>query len=213
MNPRILDSFLTTGWEKNYIVMRAKVPSIEQCYELLKKYNVPDHIIQHSEIVCNVAVFLAHELNKKGEDLSISEIQAAALLHDVTKMEGIEKHQDHAKTGKELLLKDGFPRIGEIVGEHVKLRKERNSQPLSEEEIVNYSDKRVMHTNVVSLEERFTDIRKRYGLRVPGKHINERLALIEYECSNLEKKIFTKLDFGPEELSDVMKTSFFKKRD
>ena len=187
--------------------MKTKIPSIEQCYELLKRYNVPDHIIQHSEMVCNVAVFLTRELNKRGEELSIYEIQAAALLHDVTKMEGIEKHQDHAKIGKELLLKDGFIRIGEIVGQHVKLAEKQNSKPLSEEEIVNYSDKRVMHTNVVSLKERFADIRKRYGPKAPGLHINNGLAVIEYECYNLEEKIFSKLDFGPEELLNLMEAA------
>jgi len=184
--------------------MRAKVPSIDQCYKLLKRYDVPDHIIRHSEMVCNVAVFLACELNKKGEDLSIPEIQAAALLHDMTKMEGIKTHQNHAETGKRLLLKEGFQRIGEIVGEHVKLNKTRTPQPLSEEEIVNYSDKRVMHTNIVSIEDRFTDIKKRYGFQGSGKDINNRLDSFEYECNNLEEKIFSKLDFDPEELSNLM---------
>ena len=188
--------------------MKARVPSIEQCYELLKRHNVPDHIVRHSEIVRNVAVFLTHELNKKGEYLSMSEIRAAALLHDVTKMESIEKHQNHAKTGKEFLCKVGFPRIGEIVGEHVRIRKERNSQPLSEEEIVNYSDKRVMHTDVVSIKERFSDIRKRYGFQSADKAVDSsRLDSLEYECNHLEEKIFSKLDFGPEELLNLMEAA------
>ncbi|RLB28119.1 MAG: metal-dependent phosphohydrolase, partial [Deltaproteobacteria bacterium] len=123
------------------LVTKDKVPSIDQCYKLLEEYNVPDHIIQHSEMVCKVAVFLADKLNKHGEHLIIPEIEAAALLHDITKMEGFSTGQDHAKTGREFLDKLGFKRIGEIMAEHIKLQEGRNSRPLSEEEIINYSDK------------------------------------------------------------------------
>jgi putative nucleotidyltransferase with HDIG domain len=102
------------------LVTKDKVPSIDQCYKLLEEYNVPDHIIQHSEMVCKVAVFLADKLNEHGENLGIPEIEAAALLHDMTKMEGIITRQDHAETGKRLLAGLGFKRIGEIMAEHIK---------------------------------------------------------------------------------------------
>ena len=184
--------------------MKRKVPSVDQCYKLLKTYNVPDHIIQHSEIVRKIAIFLADELNKKGENLSIPEIKAAALLHDITKMDGLKTRQDHAETGKELLTELGYKRIGEIVAEHIKLQEGRNSQPISEEEIINYSDKRVMHTRIVTLGERFDDIRKRYGAKRLDKNAIERIRALENETYELENRIFSKLDFTPEELSSLM---------
>jgi len=180
--------------------IKSGVPSNDQCYRLIKEYNVPDHIIQHSEMVCKVAVFLADKLNKQGENLSISEIEAAAILHDMTKMEGFRTGQNHAKTCKKLLIKLGFERIGEIVAEHVKLREGRNSQPLSEEEIINYSDKRVMHTRVVPLTERFADLWERYGAKGLDKEAAKRIIQLENETYKLENKIFSKLDFTPEEL-------------
>jgi uncharacterized protein len=182
-------------------VLRDNVPSLEESYALLKQYHVPDHIIQHSEMVCKVAVFLANELNKQGEDLSIKEIEAGALLHDITKVEGMKTHQDHAKTGKELLHKLGFKRIGEIVAEHIKLRKGRNVLTISEEELINYADKRVMHTRVVTLSERFTDLHGRYGFKNLDTKIINRIRLLESETYELENKIFSKLNFTPEELS------------
>ena len=182
-------------------VLRDKVPSVDESYKLLKQYHVPDHIIQHSEMVCNVAVFLANELNNQGENLSINEIEAAALLHDITKMEGIEKHQDHAKTGKDLLQKLGFKRIGKIVAEHIKLQEGQNSMSISEEELINYSDKRVMHTKVVTLSERFTDLHGRYGFKNLDTKIINRIRLLESATYKLENKIFSKLSFTPEELS------------
>ncbi|MBW1676831.1 MAG: HDIG domain-containing protein [Deltaproteobacteria bacterium] len=186
------------------IALKGKVPSIDKCYKLLKRYHVPDHIVQHSKTVCRVAVLLAEELNEQGENLSIPEIQAAALLHDVTKMEGLNRGQDHAKTGKEFLVKIGFQKIGEIVAEHIKLQEGRNSPLLSEEEIINYSDKRVMHTKVVSLAERFSDLRKRYGRGGMDKNAMQRISTLEHKTYNLEKRIFAKLDFTPHELLDLV---------
>ena len=51
-------------------------------------------------------------------------------------------------------------RTGEVVGEHV-IPMERGDL-LTPAEIVAYSDKRVLHDKVVSLEERFGYLKKRY---------------------------------------------------
>lgn len=185
-------------------VLRDKVPSVDQCYTLLRRYHVPDHIIQHSEMVCKVAVFLAGELNNQGENLIITEIEAAALLHDITKMKGIKTRQDHAKTGKDLLHKLGFKRIGAIVAEHIRLQEGRNSLSISEEELINYSDKRVMHTRVVTLPERFADLRNRYGFKDLDTKIINRIRMLESETYELENKIFSKLNFTPEELLSLI---------
>jgi len=193
---------------------RERIPSTDQCYNLLKKYNVPEHIIKHSEKVCKVAVFLAYELNKNGEKLDTPLINASALLHDITKFEDLKTHKDHAKTGKILLENLGFSRIGEIVGEHINLQDKNRNKRLSEEEIVNYSDKRVMHTEVVILSERFKDLRERYGLN--NKMLNEnavkRINELELKIYELEKKIFSKLDFKAEELSHLMYNFFSGER-
>jgi uncharacterized protein len=177
-----------------------KVPSADECYSLLERYGVPEHIIQHSEMVCRVAVFLAEHLNEQGEDLDIPEIRAAALLHDLTKMEGLAEGRDHAKSGNEVLAKLGFKRIGEIVAEHIKLEEKRGLHVRSEEEILNYSDKRVMHTRVVSLADRFADLKERYVSNGLDINAMERIARLEARTYELETRIFSTLDFTPEEL-------------
>jgi uncharacterized protein len=186
---------------------RGAIPTSDQCHGLLKEYEVPDHIVRHSEVVSRVAVFLAGRLNGSGENLSIEEIEAAALLHDITKMEGIEFRRDHAETGRRLLAKLGFRRIGDIVGEHVRLREGRESCPIREEEILNYSDKRVMHTEIVTLEERFSDLKRRYGLKGSDTNAIERIMAGEQRAYELERKIFSRLDFSPEELVQRMEAA------
>jgi uncharacterized protein len=187
--------------------LRSEVPSVDQCHLLLREYHVPRHIVQHSQMVCRVAGFLAAELNNRGENLSIPEIEAAALLHDMTKMEGLKTTQDHAHTGMKLLANLGFKRIGEIVVEHIRLQEGRLYRPLSEEEIINYSDKRVLHTRVVPLAERFADLRKRYGNRGSDKGTIERIVALEGQTYELERKIFAKLSFAPEQLSGLMESA------
>ena len=39
----------------------------------------------------------------------------------------------------------------------------QDPRPLREAEVVNYADKRVLHARVVSLAERFADLKVRYG--------------------------------------------------
>ena len=182
----------------------SKIPSPHQCYKLLKEHEVPDHIIRHSEAVCRVAVFLAGKLHENGEALSIPEIRAASLLHDITKMEGIRKQENHAETGKNLLGTLGFGRIGEIVGEHIRLREARKDQPINAEEILNYSDKRVKHAEIVTLRERFADLMVRYGFKDLDANAIERIKAGEQRAYELERKIFSGLDFSPEDLVQRM---------
>jgi putative nucleotidyltransferase with HDIG domain len=184
-----------------------KVPSSNQCYNLLKRYAVPDNIIRHSEVVSRVAVFLTVRLNRSGENLHIDAVKAAALLHDITKMEGIESRQDHAKTGRRLLAELGYRRIGDIVGEHIRLQAGRENHRIREEEIINYADKRVMHTQIVTLKERFADLRKRYGLNGLDNDSVARITALEERTYELERTIFSRLDFSPEELLQRMEIS------
>ena len=82
----------------------------------------------------------------------------------------------------------GYPAVAEIVREHVWLsRNPAEPWPLREVEIVNYADKRVLHDLVVTLGQRFADLRRRYG-RTP--EIVDRITTNEQRSLILEKKIF-----------------------
>ena len=61
------------------------------------------HIVRHSQIVTDVALLIAHELNSVGEHLDVALVEAGALLHDITKTVSIQTKENHAKTGGELL--------------------------------------------------------------------------------------------------------------
>jgi hypothetical protein len=91
----------------------------------------------------------------------------------------------------------GYERIGEIVAQHIWISKKGDPHRVSEEEIVNYADKRIQHDRVVSLKERFLDLRNRYG-RGPDAIGN--LETLERGSLEIEKKIFSILEMDPRDL-------------
>ncbi len=88
--------------------------------------------------------------------------------------------------------------MAEIVREHVWLsRSPSEPGPLREVEIVNYADKRVLHDLVVTLPQRFDDLRRRYG-RTP--EIIQRITSNEERSLILEHKIFVGLTITPDDI-------------
>jgi 5'-deoxynucleotidase YfbR-like HD superfamily hydrolase len=147
--------------------------------------------------VAKIALFLSVELNKKGQDIDLRLVEAASLLHDVAKTECLKTKEDHAQEGSRLLERMGYERVGEVVAQHIWLRQERDASTVSEVEIVNYADKRVMHDRVVSLEERFRDLKERYGRNQSAIDYLERL---EKQIYGIENKIFLILQIDPNTL-------------
>jgi len=179
---------------------RLNLPDPPTCLAILARHNTPDHVIRHSQAVCVVALHLTHKLFSQGYPLNEALVRAAALLHDVTKAYSFKVRLDHALTGAKLLKKLGYPEVGQIVGQHVRLSRSRPKGRISEVEIVNYADKRVVDDRITTLRERLHYIRSRYG-RSP-----EALARIDKFSSlsfQLEEEIFAVLPDGPEQLLQV----------
>ncbi len=173
------------------------IPSREECLKLMGEYGMLENIISHSLKVAKVALFLSVELNKRGQKIDLGLVEAASLLHDLTKTECLKTKQDHARTGCELLKKIGYEKLGEIVARHIWLGKEIDPSCMCEEEIVNYADKRVMHDRVVSLKERFRDLKERYGKQGRTEDYMDHL---QDETLEIENKIFLILQTTPDDL-------------
>ncbi len=183
------------------------IPSIEKCFDLIKQMEMMSHIIDHSIMVANVAFFLCQRLKTKFPELNIKLATSAALLHDITKTRSFDTKELHAKTGGELLAGLGYPETGDIIRQHVILDTYNLNTAISEQEIVNYSDKRVLHDNVVLLEKRLAYIKSKYGNQ---KGFKERIKSVWADTRNLEKKLFSHLDISPEELSQHIENKIKK---
>ena len=174
------------------------IPSQKKCFELIEQMNMMSHIIDHSITVANVAYYLSKKLKKKFPEIDINLATSAALLHDITKTRSFKTKESHSATGAELLTGLGYPETGDIVRQHIILDSYTMNSSVSEEEIVNYSDKRVLHDQVVLLEKRLEYIFTKYGTQ---KGFKDRIKIMWAKTVDLEKKLFTHLDMKPEELS------------
>jgi uncharacterized protein len=177
------------------------VPMLAECLNLLKKYSVPEHIVEHSRVVCEIATCLCRLLNRQGEGLDEAKVIAGSWLHDIAKMDGFNTGENHSLAGAHLLEKLGYPEVAEIVRQHVILDDEIYGGPIGETVIVHYADKRVKHTAIVSLEQRFQDLKERYG-KTPAAFAW--LENLEVRTRELEERIFEHLPISPDSLKSLV---------
>jgi putative nucleotidyltransferase with HDIG domain len=156
------------------------------------------NIREHSFRVMEVASFLGEALTEAGFGLNLPLVTAGALLHDLGKTQCLGTLTNHAELGAGILESLGYPHVAQVVREHVHLDGSiMDPRPLREAEVVNYADKRVLHDAVVTLKDRFADLKVRYG------RTSEALARIqatEVKTRALEEKIFAPLQLSPLDL-------------
>ena len=185
-----------------------KIPSKKECYKLIGKMEMMNHIVSHSILVSHVATFLVDQLEKQQTNLNRDMVQASALLHDITKTRSFKTKENHAHTGKQLLHSLGYLEVGYIIGQHVRLETYGTFTTILEAEIVNYADKRVLHDKVVSLKGRMTYILSKYG---KVKEHRQRILWLWEKTKELEEKIFKSLPLSPEDLSGFLDPEGCKK--
>lgn len=179
------------------------IPSVEDCYKLMDKYNMLDNIKAHSVIVEKVAIIIAKGLVEAGANLSLEKVTAGALMHDIGKTLCLNTNINHAPKGKEICKQNGFDEIADIVDEHITLHNYEKNSPIQEKEIIYYSDKRVNHDSVVSLDERLDYLLGRYAFK--NEEIANAIKINIEMCREVEKKLFSSLKFNPDELADLIK--------
>ena len=180
-------------------LQRREYPDREECLHILEKHRVPPHIKVHSAVVAGIAKKLSEALRACGKSADFVDLAVAgALLNDIAKADSIEAGFDHAAEGGRILRLLGFPAVAEIVERHVDIGDWHRDGPVTVAEIVNYSDKRVKHESIVSLEERFSDLITRYS----GKHrwIEAGIRKNWETLLAVEEKIFRPLPFGPNDI-------------
>jgi uncharacterized protein len=177
------------------------LPSPNQCLELMEAHGMLPNIREHSFRVMEVARFLGEALAEAGFDLFLPLITAGALLHDLGKTQCLGTLTNHAELGAGILEELGYPHVAQVVREHVHLDSNiMDPRPLREAEVVNYADKRVLHEEVVTLRDRFTDLKVRYG-RTP--EALARIQATEVKTRALEEKLFAPLQLSPLDLLRV----------
>ena len=184
-----------------------RIPSEDECYEIITEMGMLENMIAHSLQVRRVSLFIVDHLISKSLNREL--VGAAALLHDITKTRSLQTKEDHAKTGEILITAKGYPEIGRIIGQHVFIYECFSDDEITETEIVNYADKRVLHDGIASIEERMNYILERYGRTSERRQL---LNLLWEKSKGLENKIFKRLPFRPDDLGFLLGSGGFDNR-
>ena len=150
------------------LLLAMNIPNNKECEEIIKYFNVPDKVIQHSKLVWKICQFIAKQLIKRGIKINIKLLKAATDLHDIDKIQTL-KTEKHALIAYDY-LKNKYPEVAEIVVSHVMRLATKYPSNTWEKKILFYFDKITQDEKVVLFEERIEFLHKR-GIEISEKKI------------------------------------------
>ena len=207
-----------------------KLPSNEYCNNLLNQYHVPSPIRKHCEVVTQVGVALANYLLQAGVNIDVAVVEAGCRVHDAFKAASLKEltpipelnyipSQEEITIWKEMqerfqgihetliaaeILKDEYPEFAkEIVSQIGSTGNPCYLQGGIELKVMHYADWRVQLDKIISFDDRLAYLCETYKDSWTKSGISWE---VRYEQEKLiEKEIFEKLDFTPEDLINIVK--------
>lgn len=146
------------------------IPRAEDCYQLWEQYGMLPNIREHSKKVGVFVKALAQAANARNIHLDEDLAYATGLLHDLGKTYCIAHGGNHAQIGAAWVMaetRNGPMAQGVLMHVHFPWEDKLEECLLDHRFFlilsVIYADKRVRHDEYVSIDERYEDLRKRYG--------------------------------------------------
>ena len=178
------------------------IPTVDECREIIKIYNVDHHIIRHCEAVTDLTVFLANKMNFSQEEVEL--ITAAGLLHDLAR-----KEKDHDIAGALIIEKLGFPEVSNIIKTHMNIQIDKKKSVIDASQILYFADKIIDGTQITDLKERFYEkINKTENVQIKNA-IQSRLDNAELIQERIEKFCKKKLEYLLSEYKQNHKNDLF----
>ena len=197
---------------------RLRAEAVESYWE---EWATPLHVRAHCKQVANVGRQIAEAYLEKLQIADLNLVHTSCLLHDMARvcdfrvldrskfaeevtdakwkkwleLRSRYSERHHGDIAHEALTARGFTETAEAIRLHktVNLPDEFPSYDSLEKMIVYYADKRVKHTEIVSLKERFRDGRERYG-QTNTPEQEAKFIKAEKMGYDLERLIFKPLD-------------------
>ena len=215
---------------------KSNLPTRQQCFDIIKEYHVPSHILSHSLAVAKLAVFLVERLKEKGAAVDVDLVDRACLLHDIVRVCDFKEldyrdfkqtvtEQDKAKwqqirtryeeIGHEdiayEILREKYPVLALTVKKHRYMAMlDGKTRPNTwEEKLVYYADMRVMHDKIVPLKTRLSEAHKR-NVHLHGSKAQSKIntARVDPLIYRLEEEIFDKIALNPCKVTDEFIDSY-----
>ena len=179
------------------------VPSRDQSAELILSLQPPAWHLRHSRAVAETAAWLAWRAAEAGRSVDRRLVEAAALLHDIDKLERVRAdvaELGHGDAAAEWLARDGWPELGPAIAGHAVTRladgawfEEWLVSATTEALIVSYADKRAGQ-RLESMADRFASWERRYPVtqraaRPRATWTPEILAAVRARAAELERRV------------------------
>ncbi|MBO3839614.1 MAG: HDIG domain-containing protein [Thermoproteota archaeon] len=158
---------------------KSKIPSEEECLEILREEGVADNVIKHAIRVLGIAKELTDRIRLKGYDVDEKLVTAGALLHDIGR--SVTHDVSHGVVGGRIIRRRKLDEeLARIVERHVGggiSREEAEKLKLGsidlvpetlEEKIVCYADKLVDGDRRVEFEETLKYFAEKLGVEHPA---------------------------------------------
>ncbi len=168
------------------------VPNDRQCAEFWLRFSMLENVAEHSLEVARVATFLAQRASALGMNVDVPTVRASALLHDIAKTYCIKHGGNHSQLGGAWTMDiTGNPAIASGVTHHVYWPFEMDIAKYFTPLAVIYADKRIRHNKLVTIESRFEDLIKRYGV---NEYIRGRIEITMVQAVDLENQLCDTLE-------------------
>ena len=180
-----------------------KVPTEEECMLLMKEMGLEENMKKHSILVAKMAEALGRELIKSGERIDMNLLRASGLLHDIDKKLTLNDGKNHGFTSEKMLIERGYPEVAKIVRKHrlETVTEDPEGLKMWEEKLVFYADKRLNDYTLVSLDERYDYLIKRYGTTEEKRRS---ILSTKPHVEKLEQEIFSRIGRSPDELKAMI---------
>ena len=189
--------------------------NLQDIHQLYKECHTPLHVQKHMEMVAKIATHMAKKIHENGHKIDVKKVRDLALIHDLMKAitfknitpktfiknptkqdlqmwekwkkkyngSDIEATSNILKAKKEIYLSEAVmsQQFDAITSKKYPLK-------TLEEKIVYYADKRVAHTEFVSLKIRLQEGYKRYN---GNKKKSQKTKNVELAIHMLEEELFS----------------------
>lgn len=184
---------IVQGYRNNYL------PTDAECHAIMRtRFSNHEPVWAHAKLVGRVAKHIARQLRQNGFPMDINMVATAGYLHDIGK--GYPKHAD---VGADLLIQYGFPRLAEVVREHMDLSLS-DGYRISEKEVLYLADKLTAGADIVSLDQQLELKQKQFKSNTKAVEAAQaRIETAKEIQRRIENVIQKKLNFANIKMEDI----------
>jgi putative nucleotidyltransferase with HDIG domain len=179
------------------------VPDRSTARRLLDEAGLPDGVVTHSEGVARVAVATAGLVAEAGIPIDSRLVEAAALLHDIDKVEIRRDGGEHGIVGARRLEAAGYAELAMPVASHpIMCLLDDERFPIGWPSVIVAVADRHVAQGFLTLDERLDDMKRRHP-----RHA-EQIEAARRPAHALEAQVAEALDLDVDELVERLRAAF-----